>query len=238
MRRLMSQEKIKLYQYEVCPFCCKVKAVLDYKKIPYETIEVDPLSKAEIKFVENYRKVPVLVDGDEVVVESDDIIRYLDKKFPNKPVFSADKKITAAQEKWMKSAEEDLVQILPANIYRSLPESLSSFAYITKVGKFPRWKRYAIAASGAAIMTMVAKKGAKKRGITDPRASLKKTLLQWNESLGDKPFMGGASPDVSDLIYAGILDSVRQLKVWKFIESETPITPWYNRVQTAIGRHA
>jgi hypothetical protein len=24
---------IKLYQYEVCPFCCKVKAFLDYHKV-------------------------------------------------------------------------------------------------------------------------------------------------------------------------------------------------------------
>lgn len=26
-------KEITLYQYEVCPFCCKVKAFLDYHKV-------------------------------------------------------------------------------------------------------------------------------------------------------------------------------------------------------------
>jgi microsomal prostaglandin-E synthase 2 len=26
-------KEITLYQYEVCPFCCKVKAFLDYYKV-------------------------------------------------------------------------------------------------------------------------------------------------------------------------------------------------------------
>ena len=29
-----------LYQYDVCPFCCKVKAFLDYYNVPYRTVEV------------------------------------------------------------------------------------------------------------------------------------------------------------------------------------------------------
>lgn len=29
-------KEIVLYQYEVCPFCCKVKAFLDYNNIPYK----------------------------------------------------------------------------------------------------------------------------------------------------------------------------------------------------------
>ena len=45
---------VKLYQYEICPFCCKVKAYLDWKGIPYNTKDVNPLSKAEIKFSPQY----------------------------------------------------------------------------------------------------------------------------------------------------------------------------------------
>ncbi len=26
-------KEVTLYQYEVCPFCCKVKAFLDYNKV-------------------------------------------------------------------------------------------------------------------------------------------------------------------------------------------------------------
>ena len=31
---------IKMFQYEICPFCNKIKAVLDYCKVPYDTVEV------------------------------------------------------------------------------------------------------------------------------------------------------------------------------------------------------
>jgi microsomal prostaglandin-E synthase 2 len=49
----------------VCPFCCKVKAFLDANDVPYRTVEVNPLTKAEIKWSEDYRKVPIaLVDGE------------------------------------------------------------------------------------------------------------------------------------------------------------------------------
>jgi microsomal prostaglandin-E synthase 2 len=40
---------VTLYQYEVCPFCCKVKSFLDYHRVPYRVVEVNPLTKAELK---------------------------------------------------------------------------------------------------------------------------------------------------------------------------------------------
>ncbi len=229
---------IQLYQYEVCPYCCKVKAVLDYKGIPYEKIEVNPMNQEELKQVEGaktYGKVPVLVDGKKVVFESNDIIAYLDQKFPDQPVIAKNNAEQKTQKEWMKYADEELVQILPGNIYRSLPEALSSFKYITKVGKFPAWKRYMIALGGATVMTMVAKKGLKKRGITDARKALSESLEKWSHGLKGKNFMGGEKPDVSDLVVYGILNSVHELKVWDFIAQNKKVDTWYNRVTSSLN---
>jgi glutaredoxin len=41
---------IKLYQYAICPFCGKVKALLAFAGIDHEVVEVNPLTKAEIKW--------------------------------------------------------------------------------------------------------------------------------------------------------------------------------------------
>lgn len=61
-----SVPSVVLYQYEPCPYCCKVKAVLDYLKVPYSIIEVNPLTKKETKFSE-YNKVPIaLINGTEI----------------------------------------------------------------------------------------------------------------------------------------------------------------------------
>uniref|UniRef100_A0A0K0F3N2 Prostaglandin E synthase 2 n=1 Tax=Strongyloides venezuelensis TaxID=75913 RepID=A0A0K0F3N2_STRVS len=51
--------KPRLYQYQTCPFCCKVRAFLDYYGFDYHLIEVDPLSRGELKFAPCQKKVPV-----------------------------------------------------------------------------------------------------------------------------------------------------------------------------------
>ena len=51
--------KLILYQYATCPFCCKVRAYLDYFGYNYEIVEVNSILRKELKW-SNYRKVPIL----------------------------------------------------------------------------------------------------------------------------------------------------------------------------------
>ena len=69
----ISSIKYKLYQYETCPFCCKVRAFFDYYGIEYEKVEVNPLFRRELKAITDYRKVPVLVAGESQVSILDNI---------------------------------------------------------------------------------------------------------------------------------------------------------------------
>ena len=47
-----------------------ISAFLDYYDIPYKVVEVNPLSKKEIKW-SDYKKVPILVvDGEQMVDSS------------------------------------------------------------------------------------------------------------------------------------------------------------------------
>ncbi len=61
--------EITLFQYPTCPFCCKVRAFLDYYGISYDVIEVNPVLRQQIKW-SAYKKVPILLIrvGDEYVV--------------------------------------------------------------------------------------------------------------------------------------------------------------------------
>lgn len=52
--------RLTLYQYESCPFCCKVRAMLDYYGLSYDIVEVDTLKRTQIKW-SAYKKVPILV---------------------------------------------------------------------------------------------------------------------------------------------------------------------------------
>jgi len=78
---------IRLYDSAFSPFARKVRMVLDHKGLACET--VDGLLKsnhAALKAVNGRIEVPVLVDGDIVVVNSPDIVAYLDHRYPDKPV--------------------------------------------------------------------------------------------------------------------------------------------------------
>ncbi|KAL7290016.1 hypothetical protein TKK_0015746 [Trichogramma kaykai] len=52
--------KLTLFQYQTCPFCCKVRTLLDFYGISYDIVEVDPVLRKEISW-SRYKKVPILL---------------------------------------------------------------------------------------------------------------------------------------------------------------------------------
>ena len=52
--------KLTLYQYQTCPFCCKVRAFLDYYGFAYNVVEVNSVTRKQTKW-SDYKKVPILV---------------------------------------------------------------------------------------------------------------------------------------------------------------------------------
>jgi len=73
---------VTVYQYKICPFCNKVKTFLEYVGVPYETVEVNPLSKKEIKGMmaqdgATFSKVPVVTIDGASANESNDVIFWL-----------------------------------------------------------------------------------------------------------------------------------------------------------------
>jgi len=52
--------ELTLYQYQTCPFCCKVRAFLDYNGFSYNIIEVNSVFRQQIKW-SDYKKVPMLI---------------------------------------------------------------------------------------------------------------------------------------------------------------------------------
>ncbi|CAJ0598878.1 unnamed protein product [Cylicocyclus nassatus] len=68
---------LRLFQYQSCPFCCKVRAFLDYYGFSYDVVEVNPVTKAELKFSKEYKKVPILSTSAGTLTDSTLIISKL-----------------------------------------------------------------------------------------------------------------------------------------------------------------
>ncbi|TVU33966.1 hypothetical protein EJB05_15785 [Eragrostis curvula] len=222
-------QNVVLYQYQACPFCNKVRAFLDYHDIPYKVVEVNPLSKKEIKW-SDYKKVPILTVDGEQLVDSSEIINILQRRI------SPDDELTNDEEaKWRRWVDEHLVHTLSPNIYRTTSEALESFDYIAKHGNFSFTERFAVKYAGAAAMYMVSKKLKKKYNITDERAALYDAANTWIEALNGRDFLGGSKPNLADLAVFGVLRPIRYLRAGKDMVENTRIGEWYKRMEDAVG---
>lgn len=78
---------IRLYQAEWCPWCHNVREALTERGLTYESVNV-PVQRSqrdEVRRISGQERVPVLVDGDQVVADSPRIIEYLAANYPPAP---------------------------------------------------------------------------------------------------------------------------------------------------------
>ncbi len=82
---------MNLYSNGECPYCHRVRFILAEKGINFEIIEVDLDNKPEdVMELNGYGEVPILVDRDLVLYESNVIMEYLDERFPHPPLMPVD----------------------------------------------------------------------------------------------------------------------------------------------------
>ena len=239
-------DKVTLYQYDVCPFCNKVKAMLDFHGVPYDVVEVNPLTKGEMKFSKDYKKVPILVVDDEQINNSSEIMRWLEEKVPSamqlKKKNGTNKSTSKQSEKelfWMKWVDDRFVHVVTPNIYRTWGEAFDSFDYITVRGNFNFFERQAVRLSGAVSMYLISQNVLKKRhGIEDERKELFSDLNKWTtEAVGGNAFCGGSNPNLADLAVFGVLRAVKTFQTFEDAMAECPETKtWYKRMEIEVGR--
>ena len=227
--------KPTLYQYAACPFCNKVRTMLQYKGVQFETVEVHPLKKTELRFSPGYRAVPIYIDSSgKQVNDSTPILRHIDKEFPNRRVFTDDAEARVEEARWLNWSEK-FVKGLPTAIYDTLPNALKSFDYVTRVGKFSLWEKWSIKFSGAFVMTLVARKIKKREGIEDPARFLREEAAEWAAGLGRRPFMGGENPGPADIAVFGFLRAIHGLSAEKILLENAAFTDWRNRMGPRLG---
>ena len=186
--------RYQLYQYKICPFSNIAKVYLNYKNIPFESVEVNPLTKSELNFSLEYRKVPILgivdvtpttpstiafkqLNGTDEIL-SHDYHPHLDND--NDDDFaSSDSSI-----RWQEFAKSRLAPLLYPNICITLPDSFRAFNYVhDENSKFSIIQRYSIQFIGSVAMYFAASKIKQKYKIDDVRIALDDALEELESEL-------------------------------------------------------
>ncbi len=81
---------ITLHQYEISPFCDKVRRILNWKGVEYRIREV-PVSRAtSVRKINPIGKLPCLEHDGHFVADSTDIARHLEEHFPEPPILPSE----------------------------------------------------------------------------------------------------------------------------------------------------
>ncbi|HET8946818.1 MAG TPA: glutathione S-transferase family protein [Candidatus Polarisedimenticolia bacterium] len=76
---------LTLYRMKHSTNCERVEMALAHKKLEARSIWVDPEDRAEVVKASGQELVPVLTDGDKPVIDSMEIVRWLEDRFPDRP---------------------------------------------------------------------------------------------------------------------------------------------------------
>ena len=100
---------MNLYSGTTDPFSHRCRIVLFEKGMDFEIIDVDLYNKPEdIAVINPYNRVPVLVDRDLVLYESNIINEYIDERFPHPQLMPPDPILRARARQLLHTFEQEL----------------------------------------------------------------------------------------------------------------------------------
>jgi glutathione S-transferase len=226
-------KNVTLYQFSLCPFCHKVRAGLELKGVTYSVVEVNPRSKAELSALppEAPRKVPVLVVDGEVLWDSTEILRALDRLFPSgptiRPADAAQRARADEQEDWV---DEELIKALPTVLYGTLQEASKAAAVVARSSKLSKTQSLGVMVGGSAVMYLVAKRILKKSGRKDGHAWVAENLDRIEGWLGEQAYLGGSSLSIADVAAYGAFQCVVEFPVFARIQARPRLRAWLGRM--------
>lgn len=104
---------VVLYDNPFSPFARKVRMALRFKDVPYQSVDALALAEhARLRAVNPRAEVPVLVDGDVTVVDSADIVAYLEDRWPAPALLPPSPALRARARRWQRLADTVLDAII------------------------------------------------------------------------------------------------------------------------------
>jgi RNA polymerase-associated protein len=106
---------MNLYSGTTDPFSHRCRIVLYEKGMDFQVIDVDMFNKPEdIAVINPYNRVPVLVDRDLVLYESNIINEYIDERFPHPQLMPPDPIMRARARQLLHTMEQELFSHIDA----------------------------------------------------------------------------------------------------------------------------
>lgn len=223
---------ITLYQFSTSPFTEKVRRALNFKGLEFDVQEVERAKVPEGKYadVSPTGKFPVIKSGDEVVWDSTDILYYLEKLQPAKPIIPAasrDLGLAHAIEEWADESlyfyEMTMRLTWEDNLDAALDEFSASMPHI------PKDQLKGLIVQGVTQLTQAQGVGKKPREqiISD----VERHLNALEGMLDGRQWLVGDHLSIADLAVMGQLTALRYARETnEMLAGKEAIASWIDRV--------
>lgn len=196
---------LELYQWELSHYSEKVRLCLDYKGLEYRKIEVTPgIGQLELFRLTGQKQVPVLKDGNNYIVDSSEIAKYLDLEYPDRPLIPKEQKKRAQAlllEDW---ADETLGVLGRKAFFAAISQDLSFRKSLLPLSTPDFLKSLVAGVPNDILGVLGVGVGFTPDAIKSAIANLKQDLEILMELLSDSPYLLGDEPCIADLAVAGL----------------------------------
>jgi glutathione S-transferase len=224
-----------LHQFEISPFCDKIRRMLHVKGVEYEIREV-PLAQAlRVRRINPAGKLPCLEHDGRFVADSTDIAWYLERAFPEPPLLPADpaeRALCHVFEDWADESlyfyEMRLRFTLPHNARRWIPRLVHADGALVRAlapHLVPRAMRRTTRAQGVGRKT------------TDQvLADVERHVAALDAWLRDRDWLVGGALSLADLAVFAQLACVRGAdEGGEIVAHHDRVATWLERVDEASG---
>jgi glutathione S-transferase len=205
------------------PYCWRTDMALHHKGLTAERVAVGFADKSPLDFTD-YKKVPVLVDGEKTVVESFDIAVYLDETYPDRPPLMAGPEargLARFVNEWAdRVVNPALVPIIIADILDDATEADQENFRTTREARF-----------GCSLEEVC--------GDLEARlATFSKALEPARSTLRHQDYLSGSQPGYADYILFGCLQWARCTSAVTLIPADDPVYGWREKLLDMFDGYA
>lgn len=190
---------MKLIQIPFSHNCVKVRVALSFKGVKYETQNIAPMDRASVVAASGQGLVPVIVDGGRAIVESTEILLYLEERHPHPPLLPSQPDARAEcliLEDWADHAFMALSRRMAYRNILSRPGKLASMFFPEDPAP-ARWIKERIARR-----VVTRRFGLSPKGRARDVAEAKRLAGLAMARLGGRRWLLGESPTIADIALA------------------------------------
>ena len=229
-KKSTSDQQVVLHQWDISPYCSKIRKVLEAKNIPYTVVNYNGLRTLKANRLTPVGKLPVLdIDGQRIQ-DSRKISAYLEEHYTDVPLFPIDNALRADVEIYQDWADESLYwyEVYFRAMYK---DAWASAAAMMCEGR---------SAFETACLKLTARylfklclmaQGIGRYPNYDVENRFKKLMNQLNDKLADREWLVGDSKTLADIAVAAQLQEIlRTSHLAEYMRSLSNLNRWIQQV--------